>query len=135
MRAPTASSASTTVVRVRMCPRHARTDPSVLSAVVRRRSGAALCLLALVFAGDALSLERGQYGVAKNDLNALTGAPRAPALGPDDTRVEAPTTTLVMPVASSSTVPLGPGDPPPPPEPPPLPLRPARLDTDFADPT
>jgi hypothetical protein len=58
----------------------------------------------------------------------------SPALGVDASRVEAPTTTFAIPPPPETT-PSGPADPPPPGEPPPLPLRPARLDVDFPDPS
>jgi hypothetical protein len=73
--------------------------------------------------------------VPSHDLNAIVRAGRAPALGVDASRIEAPTTTFPIPEAPASTVPRGPADPPPPPDPPPLPLRPTRLDADFADPS
>jgi hypothetical protein len=94
-----------------------------------------LCLLALVFAGDAFSLGRGHFLVATGDLNAMVRAPRAPALAVDAARVEAPTTTIALPQLPATTVPVGPADPPPPPAPPALPLRPSRLDVDFPDPS
>ncbi|MEY2420160.1 MAG: hypothetical protein QOI95_227 [Acidimicrobiaceae bacterium] len=94
-----------------------------------------LCLLALVFAGDVLSLGRGRYRVATDDLYALVRGPDGPALGVDASRFEAPTTTFPTPEAPATTAPPGPVDPPPPPGPPPLPLRPARLGTDFPDPS
>lgn len=94
-----------------------------------------LCLLALVFAGDALSLGHGRYRVTSGDLNAMVGDLEAPALGVDSSRAEAPTTTLAIPEGPETTVPSGPADPPAPPSPPPLPLRPTRLDVDFPDPS
>ena len=94
-----------------------------------------LCLLALVFAGDAFSLGHGQYRVASGDLDAMVRARSAPALSVDASRIEAPTTTFAIPQAPETTEPSGPADPPPPPDPPPLPLRPARLGADFPDPT
>lgn len=96
-----------------------------------------LCVLALVFAGDALALGRGQFDVSARDLTALTTASSAPAIGADASRAEAPTTTLPLPLprAPATTTPTGPADPPAPPAPPPIPLRPARLGVDFADPS
>ena len=108
---------------------------SLASATVRRRSGALLCLLALVFAGDAFSLGRGHYKIASGDLDALVRGKEAPALGIDASRVAAAPTTIAVSEAPNTTLPTGPADPPPPPAPPPLPLRPARLDVDFPDPS
>ena len=99
------------------------------------RRPALWCLIALVFAGDAFALGRGQFGVSSRELTALTSALPAPGLGDDASRAEAPTTTLPIPEAPPSTTLTGPADPPAPPAPPPLPLRPARLDVDFPDPS
>ena len=73
--------------------------------------------------------------MASGDLNDMVRAQTAPALGVDASRVEAPTTTFALPQAPETTAPPGPANPPPAPEPPPLPLRPARLDADFPDPS
>ncbi|MEY2454481.1 MAG: hypothetical protein QOD92_4055 [Acidimicrobiaceae bacterium] len=96
-----------------------------------------LCLLALVFAGDAFSLGHGQYRVTSGDLIDIVRAADAPVLGVDASRAEAPTTTPpTLPIAEAPawSEPSGPADPPPPPPPPPRPLRAARLDVDFPDP-
>jgi hypothetical protein len=103
--------------------------------VVRRP--ALFCLLALLLAGDAIALGPGKYGVPRAELDAIVHVRAAPSLASDASRVIAPTSTLPPPSvpATTTTVPSGPADPPPPPAAPPLPLRPARLDADFPDPS
>lgn len=99
------------------------------------RRPALWCVIALAFAGDAFALGHGQFGVSSRELSSLTSSAFAPNLGNDASRAEAPTTTLPLPPAPPTTAPSGPADAPGPPAPPPMPLRPARLDTDFPDPS
>ncbi|MEY2434181.1 MAG: hypothetical protein QOC92_3906 [Acidimicrobiaceae bacterium] len=101
-----------------------------------------LCFLALLIAGDAFALGHGKYGVPSGELNAMVRPLAAPELGSDASREEAPPSTVKVSLAAApgsapvvTTTPSGPADPPPADAPPALPLRPARLDVDFPDPS